>query len=154
MRRPENWVRNMPEYGIWCDMKRRCSNPKRRNYSQYGGRGIKVCERWRKSFRLFLEDMGSRPSLEHSIDRINNDGDYEPGNCRWLTHDQQCLNTSRNLIITAFGRTGPLGSFISARGGQDRDRGQHQHRGWRGWDVERALTAPLDPRGARVREHG
>ena len=152
MRKPDTWVRNMPEYGPWCDMKRRCHDPKRRNFKDYGGRGIMVCDKWRKSFRDFLTDMGSRPSLKHSIDRIDNDGNYEPGNCRWATREEQGLNTSRNLVITAFGRTGPLGSFVAAHGGND----LAYKRAWerivkRGWDAERALTAPLDNRGARAR---
>ena len=136
-------------------MKRRCYDPKRRYFKVYGGRGITVCAKWRDSFKAFLADMGPRPSLGHSIDRIDNDGNYEPGNCRWATDEEQGLNTSRNLIITAFGRTGPLGSFVPARGGND----LAYKRAWerivkRGWDAERALTAPLDPRGARARLNG
>ena len=80
-----------PEYVSWCAMHQRCSSPKTRSFERYGGRGIKVCERWR-SFEAFLNDMGPRPSLSHSIDRIEVDRNYEPGNCRWATRVEQALN--------------------------------------------------------------
>lgn len=81
-----------PEHQTWRDIKKRCSNKKRADYKYYGGRGIKVCERWRDSFRAFLEDMGRRPGPSYSIDRIDNMRDYEPGNCRWATMKEQCSN--------------------------------------------------------------
>lgn len=84
-------------YNSWCMMKSRCSNPKNNRYALYGGRGIRVCERWSESFDAFLADMGERP-LGTSLDRIDVNGDYEPGNCRWATDVEQNRNTSRTAL--------------------------------------------------------
>lgn len=83
---------NLPEYKIWKSIKSRCRKPNSQVYYRYGGRGIDVCDRWYKSFTAFYKDMGARPSSELSIDRINNQGNYEPSNCRWATHGQQMTN--------------------------------------------------------------
>lgn len=82
---------NTTEYRIWLGMGTRCNNPKDHMYVYYGARGIAICERWQK-FENFYADVGSRPSPSHSIDRIDNDGNYEPGNVRWATKSQQALN--------------------------------------------------------------
>ena len=80
------------EYRSWVEMRRRCTNRNSIGYRYYGGRGIAVCERW-SSFENFLADMGKKPTPRHSIDRYpNNDGNYEPGNCRWATAKQQASN--------------------------------------------------------------
>jgi len=89
-------------YRCWRNMIARCNNEKATDYHRYGGRGISVCQRW-LIFANFLIDMGEPPSEFHSIDRINNDGNYEPGNCRWATESQQKRNTSRNVILTIDG---------------------------------------------------
>lgn len=81
-----------PEYTAWAAMIRRCTNPKQDNYRYYGGRGITVCSRWRRSFSAFLADMGRKPSPNHSIDRRENEGNYEPDNCRWATRSEQRRN--------------------------------------------------------------
>lgn len=80
-----------PEYSTWKHIKQRCYNPKDKDYHYYGGRGIKVCERWRDSFSNFLEDMGKRPE-GMTLDRKDNDGNYTLKNCRWTTKSEQCLN--------------------------------------------------------------
>ena len=87
------------EFAIWQGMIARCYNKNNNKYHRYGGRGIKVCERWLHNFEKFLEDMGKRPSLKHSIERINNDGNYEPSNCRWDIPFAQSRNNSRNHWI-------------------------------------------------------
>jgi hypothetical protein len=91
-----------PEYRSWLHMKGRCLNPTDDDFPKYGGRGIRVCDRWQRSFVDFLEDMGQRPSTRHSLDRINNDGHYEPGNCRWATKHQQNRN-KRNVRLFNIG---------------------------------------------------
>ena len=88
-----------PEYQAWHDMKRRCFNPNAKNYSYYGGRGIFMCDRW-LSFENFLADMGSRPTAKHSLDRIDNNADYSPDNCRWSTKKEQQNNKRTNRLIT------------------------------------------------------
>ena len=90
------WRSKTPLYETWVQMKYRCHNKNHPAYSCYGGRGITVCDHWRDSFKAFLADMGPKPSNKHSLDRINNDGNYEPSNCRWATRCQQQRNTRMN----------------------------------------------------------
>jgi len=79
-------------YRIWKNMKERCRNKNKSNYKYYGGRGISVCEEWDKSFIDFYKDMGEPPTIKHSIDRIDVNGNYEPSNCKWSTQSEQCKN--------------------------------------------------------------
>lgn len=91
-------------YHIWSSMKARCFHPSTRNFADYGGRGITVCARWRDSFEAFYEDMGPRPSPDHSIDRIDVNGNYEPGNCRWATSLEQGSNKRNNRLVEVQGQ--------------------------------------------------
>lgn len=86
-----------PEYNVWVAFRRRCCDPNTKGYSNYGGRGIKVCPEW-ESFEQFLSDMGPRPTPKHQIDRIDNDGDYEPKNCRWVTSATNNQNRRNNKL--------------------------------------------------------
>ncbi len=91
-------------YRIWDGMKRRCYQRNSVNFHHYGGRGIIICDRW-KEFSNFYKDMGDPPSLKHTIDRIDNDGNYEPGNCRWATMSEQLRNYGRSRKVEIAGIT-------------------------------------------------
>jgi hypothetical protein len=119
----------------WLGIGQRCNNPKANRYENYGGRGVKVCERW-KSFWMFLEDMGRRPSKKHSIDRIDVNGDYCPENCRWATAKQQMNNTRWNVILEIDGVSKNITQW-SEFSGTNRD--TIRRRVERGWDVRRAV---------------
>lgn len=98
---------NTPEFRVWTNLKDRCLNPNSRPFKYYGARGIGLDERWLK-FENFLEDLGQRPSAKHSIDRINNNGNYEPGNCRWATSKKQQNNRSNTVMLEADGVRMPI----------------------------------------------
>ena len=104
------------EFTSWDNMLARCCNPKHPNYSNYGARGITVCEQWRNSFEAFLEDMGESLSPKHTIDRIDNNGNYEPGNCRWATRKEQCNNKRDNRLIEISGASKTLAQWAEWSG--------------------------------------
>lgn len=127
-----------PEYGVWQAMVQRCTNPNNQAFHCYGGRGITVCNRWRE-FLTFYADMGQRPSAEHSIDRINNDGNYEPGNCRWATREVQDQNTSRIRRLEVNGITRTIAEWSKATG---MPRSAIWSRLNMGWTAEEVITRP------------
>lgn len=125
-----------PEYCAWTQMRDRCRRQSHPGYELYGGRGITVCARW-SSFQNFLADMGRRPSSSHSIDRIDNDGNYEPGNCRWATPKEQASNRSPNRFVEIEGERVTV-QEASRRLGLGKNTVAERLR--HGWSVERALT--------------
>jgi hypothetical protein len=139
--RRRHGMRHSAEYNTWCGMRQRCHNPNALSYARYGGRGIKVCERWRDSFDAFYEDMGPKPSPGHQLERVDNAGPYAPNNCRWATQTEQANNRRNNRVLTHQGesltvmewsrRTGIPGVVIRRR--LDRY----------AWPVARALSAKV-----------
>lgn len=132
----------LPEYPIWCAMKRRCLSKASHAYKDYGGRGITVCERWQRSFADFLADMGPRPGPLVTLDRIDNDGNYEPGNCRWATRSEQARNRRSCIILEFNGERLTLVDWAERYG---MERYQLEHRVRLGWPLERALAEPIRP---------
>lgn len=96
--RPSHGLSHLPEFKVWSAMKQRCDNPKSDVYENYGGRGIKYCSRW-KDFESFLADMGQRPSKNYTLERKDNNGGYEPGNCVWATRKEQARNFRKNVLL-------------------------------------------------------
>lgn len=97
-------MRKSSEYQIWINMRRRCNDEKNESYPDYGGRGIRVCDEWNSSFEAFYRDVGKRPSKDHTLDRINSNGNYCPGNCRWATWETQANNRRNNRPIFVAGK--------------------------------------------------
>lgn len=136
---------SLPEYRVWLSMRTRCTNSAEPSYPRYGGRGIQVCERW-ESFENFLADMGSRPTRHHQIERTDNDGNYEPGNCRWATRSENCNNRVSSRVLVHDGRTLTLAEWARETGLNSHTVANRIDR--LGWSVQRALTTPprYDPR--------
>ncbi len=134
------------EYTAWKSMNARCSIPSASHYAEYGGRGIKVCAEWRHDFTAFYAHVGPKPTPQHSLDRIDADGDYEPGNVRWATRDEQHRNQRSNRMLTIDGETmcvsdwarrSPV-SFVAITRRLDA-----------GWEPHPAVFAPSQNHGAR-----
>ena len=135
-----------PEFDAWHHMIQRCYNPNNRGYKNYGGRGIAVDESWRNSFVAFYRDLGPRPSNLYSIDRIDNNGNYAPGNCRWATEHDQKRNRRDNRHLTVGGETLIIADW-AARSGISV--GTILARLKRGWSDAEAVTHPILPRGVQ-----
>jgi hypothetical protein len=131
---------NHPLYATWSAMRQRCNNPNSTHYRHYGGRGITICARW-DDFELFIADVGDKPSKRHSLDRIDVNGDYKPGNVRWATQKEQRWNTRPEFAPgqTAFGRTQTLDEWAREFGIKRGTLGRRLHDGW---PLEQALTKP------------
>lgn len=141
LRAGKHYKRNSPEYAAWHSMKDRCHNPTSRNRVNYGARGISVCREWSDSFEAFFASVGSRPSPDYSLGRIDNDGNYEPGNVRWEIRTDQANNTRGNRFVEYRGQRMTVTQAIRAAGSvvaQD----TVNHRFKRGWTVEAAVETP------------
>jgi hypothetical protein len=138
-------MKGTPEYSAWGAMKGRCSNPKYDNYHNYGGRGITVCEEWSNSFTQFFKDLGPRPE-GCSLDRIDVDGNYEPGNVRWGTEEEQCNNRTNAQMITHNSKTQTIAQWARETG---LSTGLLYSRLYRGWPPEMIL----DPFISNERTH-
>lgn len=131
-------------YAVWNMMIQRCENERSKDFGNYGGRGIRVCDEWRKSFEQFAKDVGERPSGKYSLDRFpDKSGDYTPGNVRWATQTEQMRNTRVNRLLTVRGETKCVTEFASQYG---ISRKCIAHRLQRGWSDEKAVLSPLDSR--------
>jgi hypothetical protein len=138
-----------PEYSSWRGMMQRCHNPNATGYERYGGRGIVVCDAWRHSFERFLRDVGARPSREHTLDRIDVNGNYEPGNVRWATSAEQMANKRTAVsIVTLDGVSRTVEEWSQATGIPSRT---IHGRIARGWEPRAVLSA--NPRAEKFTSH-
>lgn len=149
-RKTDNPYYKHPLYRTWKNIRNRCNNPNNPKYHRYGARGIKVCQRW-DNFDLFLQDMGDKPSYDMhegtvvpiwSVGRIDNDGDYEPSNCRWELLAEQSRNRSTNVHITHEGKEYYLSDLREKYGISS---GAYYSRIYGGWDRLTAATTPTRP---------
>ena len=129
-----------PMYKVWVDMKRRCYNSNDPEFVNYGERGIIVCPEWIQSFPAFYNDMGERPFHGATLDRINNDGNYEPGNCRWVTNKENNRNKRKHRMITYNGNTLCSAEWAEIGGVEPR---LFRARLNKGWSMERAMEPPV-----------
>jgi len=145
--RAKHGLSHLPEFNVWNMMQQRCNNPNYNRYLDYGGRGIKVCERWLgpKGFEHFISDLGRRPSPQHKLERIDNDGDYAPSNCCWVTQAEQSRNRRNNKWVTYNGETLVVKDWATKLG---MDVMTLKYR-LKHWGLERAMTTPLAPNSRR-----
>lgn len=126
-----------PEWNVWVDMRKRCTKWKHPHFARYGGRGIKVCDRW-SDFSLFLKDVGPKPSPKHTLDRINNDKGYNPTNVRWSTRQEQARNRRTSRFLTTRGKTQTLAAWAEETGMKTERIRMRIDR--YGWSVDEALV--------------
>lgn len=141
----QHGMTGMPIHRTWGGMKNRCLNPNNPQFKNYGGRGIKVCERWLESFENFYADMGDKPSPNHSLERKDNEMGYSPDNCIWATPKEQARNTRVNVLVTIEGETKTLAEW-SEQNGIDYSTLWRRHKsGWHG----ASLLVPLRRQAAK-----
>lgn len=133
-----------PEYSTWRCLLQRALNPKNARFKDYGGRGIGVCQRWRENFLNFLDDVGHRPTPNHSLDRIDNDKDYSPENCRWATRSEQQRNTRRSRMLTYEGETRCITEWSTIKGICEMT--LHYRISVKGMPIKEAFETPLRAR--------
>lgn len=133
-------MRFSPEWRTWRHIKDRCYNPNTERYPHYGGRGIKVCDRWLNSFENFYADMGKKPE-GYSIERINIDGDYSPENCKWIALRDQANNKKNNKFVTFKGKTQTVAQWAEELGFNKQT--LYSRLNGYGWSVEKSLTTPI-----------
>jgi len=140
---------NRPEYNSFRSLRSRCNDKGYRYYHRYGGRGISICKDWtgRDGFKNFLREMGKKPTTAHSIDRIDNDGNYEPSNCKWATQKEQA-NNSTNIVMVDIGNgRQKLRDALEEYGVEPRTYYNRVHS--QGWEIKRAIITPLVVRAIR-----
>ena len=130
-----------PEYKNWCAMKARCYDTNNQDYGHYGGRGIRVCERWKDSFENFLADMGTRPHPRSTIERKDPNKDYSPANCQWASQKQQTRNKRTSRMLTVDGQTKCIGEWAEQYGVRQHLIAQRIRQGWP--EDAAVKTAPL-----------
>lgn len=131
---------NTPEYKTWEHIIQRCTNPNSQDFKDYGGRGITICGEWRNSFMTFFNHIGKKPSPKHSVDRIDNNCGYRPGNVRWATQQEQNNNCSRNRCITIKNHTMTMTQWATFVG---IDKGTLWNRLKKNWPIEKAIFKPV-----------
>lgn len=140
-KRGRHGMNKSPEHRTWVHMRQRCTNESRRDFKFYGGRGIKVCDRWNEAFLNFFADMGPKPSPAHTIERIDGNVGYEPGNCRWATQQEQAENTSATVLLELGGKSQTLTAWARELGMSS---STLCRRLASGWTVHEALTIAPD----------
>lgn len=130
-------------------MKKRCYNKTASMYKHYGGRGIKICERWRISFNNFLEDMGTKPNSKYSLERLNVNGDYEPNNCKWIPKKEQARNRTDTKTVLYKGVTKKVVELAEE---YNMNSNLILSRLKQNWSIEKALTTPVQKRASQIRK--